>query len=94
MQERPNGNTTRNFRFRAFDSNAENGGNGKSRVIATEELLKNLNNTLSFKDLRHRSTDVVRDRSRELINRLCDKDRTYFYQGEMDRVNRRLQHTF
>ena len=61
----------------------------KIRVLGTDELLHNLS-VLNFKELRNNSSDVVRERSRELLNRLCDKDKTY-YEDEMEKIKKKMK---
>ena len=61
----------------------------RQRILSTQELLENLS-VLNFRELRNQSSDVVRERSHELINRLCDKDQTY-YKNEMDEIKQKIQ---
>ena len=77
--------TTRGRNFKTFDSSRRD---SKTKVLGTEELLDNLS-VLNFKDLRNNSRDVVRDKSRELLQRLCDKDKTY-YEDEMQSIRKRI----
>lgn len=44
---------------------------------------------LSFKELRNRSSEVVREKSRELHNKLCDKDQVY-YESEMQTIKKKV----
>ena len=72
--------------MKTFDTR---GRGSKIRVRGTEELLSNLS-VLNFKDLRNNSSDVVREKSRELLQRLCDKDKTY-YEDEMASIKKKMQ---
>ena len=77
--------SARDREFKTFDSSRRE---SKTKVLGTEELLSNLW-VLNFEDLRKNSKDVVRERSRELLQRLCDKDKTY-YEDEMQTIKKRI----
>ena len=79
--------TTRGRDKKTFDTS---GGreDSKIKVRGTAELLSNLS-VLNFKDLRNNSTDVIREKSRELLRTLCDREKTY-YEDDMANIKKKM----
>ena len=81
--------TAKGRQLRTFDTR---GRNNNTRVRGTQELLNNLS-VLNFQDMRNNSSEMVREKSRDLVQKLCDKEKTY-YEDEMENVQKRLQEKF